>query len=77
MIVRARWLKADGTFLSDAGMTELNYDLEPGDVNDVDLPVTSPPSGEAVLEIDLVQEPDRWFSQNGSKPLRLPMQRSP
>ncbi|HEX5702990.1 MAG TPA: hypothetical protein VFX97_07305 [Pyrinomonadaceae bacterium] len=74
VVVRARWLIPDGTFLSDAGRTELNYDLEPGDVNDVDLPVTSPPLGASLLEIDLVQEPNNWFSQNGSQPLRLPMQ---
>lgn len=71
VVMRARWLKLDGTPLSDAGRTELNYDLEPGDVNDVDLQVTSPPSGECILEIDLVQEPNDRFSQNGSTPLRL------
>lgn len=76
VVVRARWLKTDGAFLSHAGKAELNYDLEPGDVNDVDLSVTAPPLGECILEIDLVQEPDRWFSQNGSKPFRLTIQSS-
>lgn len=77
VVVRARWLTPDGTLLSDAGRAELNYDLEPGDVNDVDLPVITPPLGECVLEIDLVQEPNRWFSQNGSQPLRLTIQSRP
>ena len=74
VVVRARWLKPEGAFISNAGRSELNYDLEPGDVNDVDLEVT-PPSivGDYVLEIDLVEEPDTWFSQNGSEILRVPI----
>ena len=74
VVVRARWRKSDGSVIPDAARSELNYDLEPGDVNDVDLEVTPPMvAGNYVLEIDLVSEPDRWFSQNGSEILRVPI----
>ena len=74
VVVRARWRKSEGSVISDAARSELNYDLEPGDVNDVDLEVTPPfASGDYTLEIDLVQEPDAWFSQNGSGLLSLPI----
>jgi hypothetical protein len=78
VVVRARWRKSDGSVISDGARSELNYDVEPGDVNDVDLEVT-PPSvvGNYVLEIDLVEEPDSWFSQNGSEILRVPIAVSP
>ena len=72
VVVRARWRKPDGSVIPDAARSELNYDLEPGDVNDVDLEITPPAvAGHYVLEIDLVEEPDRWFSQNGSEILRV------
>jgi hypothetical protein len=74
VVVHARWRKSDGSVIPDAARSELNYDLEPGDVNDVDLEVTPPAmAGEYVLEIDLVEEPDTWFSQNGSEMLRVPI----
>ena len=74
VVVRARWLKPEGAFISNAARSELNYDLEPGDVNDVDLEVTPPSvAGDYVLEIDLVEEPNDWFSQNGSEILRVPI----
>jgi hypothetical protein len=74
VVVRARWRKSDGSVIPDAARSELNYDLEPSDVNDVDLEVTPPSvAGNYVLEIDLVQEPDNWFSQNGSELLRVPI----
>jgi hypothetical protein len=73
VVVRARWRKSDGSVIPDGARTELNYDLEPGDVNDVDLEVTPPAvPGDYVLEIDLLEEPDRWFSQSGSELLRVP-----
>jgi hypothetical protein len=78
VVVRARWRKSDGAVISDAVRSELNYDLEPGDVNDVDLAVTPPAvAGNYVLEIDLVEEPDDWFSQNGSEILHVPIAVSP
>jgi hypothetical protein len=74
VVVRARWRKSDGSVIPDAARSELNYDLEPGDVNDIDLEVTPPPViGDYMLEIDLVEEPDNWFSQNGSEILRVPI----
>jgi hypothetical protein len=74
VVVRARWRKSDGSIISDGARSELNYDLEPGDVNDVDLEVTPPAmAGDYILEIDLVEEPDSWFSQNGSEILRVPI----
>ncbi len=72
VIVRARWRKSDRSVVPDAARAELNYDLEPDDVNDVDLEVTPPTAtGDYILEIDLVEEPDTWFSQNGSGLLRV------
>jgi len=74
VVVRARWRKSDGSVISDGARSELNYDLEPGDVNDVDLEVTPPAmAGDYSLEIDLVEEPDSWFSQKGSELLRVPI----
>jgi hypothetical protein len=74
VVVRARWRKSEGSVIPDAARSELNYDLEPGDVNDVDLEVTPPSvAGDYLLEIDLVEEPDSWFSQNGSGILRVPI----
>jgi hypothetical protein len=74
VVVRARWRKSDGSVIPDGARSELNYDLEPRDVNDVDLEVTPPSfAGDYVLEIDLVEEPDSWFSQNGSEILRVPI----
>jgi hypothetical protein len=74
VVVRARWRKSDGSAIPDGARSELNYDLEPGDVNDVDLEVTPLSfAGDYVLEIDLVDEPDSWFSQNGSEILRVPI----
>src|SRR5438477_12511030 len=74
VVVRARWRKPDGSVIADAARSELNYDLEPSHLNDVDLKVTPPSVAEDyVLEIDLVEEPDTWFSQNGSEILRVPI----
>ena len=74
VVVRARWRRPDGSVIADAARSELNYDLEPSDLNDVDLEVTPPSVAEDyVLEIDLVEEPDTWFSQNGSEILRVPI----
>lgn len=74
VVVRARWRKSDGALIPDPTRSELNYDLEPNDVNDVDLEITPPAvPGNYVLEIDLVEEPDNWFSQNGSELLRVPI----
>jgi len=74
VVVRARWRKTDGSVISDGTRSELNYDLEPGDVNDVDVEVTPPAlAGNYNLEIDLVEEPESWFSQNGSEILRVPI----
>lgn len=74
VVVRARWRKSDGPVIPDAASSELNYDLEPNDVNDVDLEVTPPAAGgNYVLEIDLLEEPESWFSQNGSENLRVPI----
>lgn len=78
VIIRARWRKSDGSVIPDEARSELNYDLEPGDVNDVDLQVTSPMAeGNYYLEVDLVEEPDVWFSQKGSQLLRVPLSISP
>jgi hypothetical protein len=72
--VRARWRNENGAILAEAGRAFFVYDLEPGDVNDVDLQVAAPAQpGNYILEIDLVQEPDQWLSANGGKPLSLPI----
>jgi len=71
--VRARWRNESGAIVAEAGRAFLDYDLEPGDVNDVDLRVSAPAKpGNYTLEIDLRQEPDQWFSANGSRSLLLP-----
>ena len=72
--IRARWRDDKGTIISDAGRATFDYDLEPRDVGDTDLRVTTPPApGNYILEIDVVEEPDKWFGANGSKPLLLPI----
>jgi 4-amino-4-deoxy-L-arabinose transferase-like glycosyltransferase len=72
--VHARWRDEGGKLVSEGGRAFFNYDLEPGDVNDVDLNVTAPAApGNYLLEIDVMQEPDKWFSAKGSKPLVLPV----
>ena len=72
--IRGRWRNTAGTIGSDAGRATFDYDLEPGDVGDTDLRVTTPYApGNYILEIDVVEEPDKWFGANGSKPLLLPI----
>ena len=58
----------------DTSEAVFDCDLEPGDVNDVDLRIHTPiAAGDYVLEIDVVEEPNRWFGENGSQPLRVPI----
>jgi hypothetical protein len=70
--LRDRWLKADGTTLTDEdGRTRILYDLEPGDAAGMALRITAPASpGEYVLELDVVQESVAWFGEQGSQTLR-------
>lgn len=76
--VGARWRGEDGRLIAEGGRALFNYDLEPGDVNDVDLHIMAPGvAGNYVLEIDPVQEPDTWFSGRGSKPLVLHIEVTP
>ena len=76
--VHARWRDENGRLISEGGRAFFNYDLEPGDVNDVDLHVFAPKvPGNYLLEIDAIQEPDVWFSAKGSKPLVLQVEVAP
>jgi 4-amino-4-deoxy-L-arabinose transferase-like glycosyltransferase len=76
--VHARWRDQDGKLVSEGGHAFFDYDLEPGDVNDIDLHVTAPDvPGNYLLEIDVMQEPDKWFSAGGSRPLVLPVMVGP
>lgn len=66
------WRRADGTvWVADDGRTRLPKTLEPGASVDVPLVVAAPETaGEAVLEVDLVQERVCWFEQKGSRTAR-------
>ena len=78
--VAARWRDAGGALLDpDAhGVAEhragLPRDVEPGATALADLEVRAPERpGDAVLEVDLVQEGVAWFADHGSTPARLPV----
>jgi hypothetical protein len=71
LTVRSRWMKADGTVVSDSPEGKpIYYGLDPGDVAGITLPITAPAiAGEYQLVIDVVQEGVGWFSEKGSKAL--------
>jgi hypothetical protein len=72
VVLRNRWLRSDGTLLSDKdGRSRFPYDLEPGDTAGVSLEITAPENpGEYLLELDVVQEGFAWFGDRGSETLR-------
>ncbi len=66
-----RWLKPDGTLVTDDGRYGIGKDLKPGEETEVPLLVTAPKEpGEYVLEVDLVQEQVSWFKDKGSQTAR-------
>jgi hypothetical protein len=73
MTVRSRWMKSDGTILSTSSDAKpIFYGLDPGDVAGITLPVIAPENpGDYVLLIDVVQEGVSWFSDRGSRPLKV------
>jgi hypothetical protein len=73
MTVRSRWLRPDGTIVSTSNDPKpIFYGLDPGDVAGLTVPVVAPASpGDYVLLIDVVQEGVSWFSDKGSRPLKL------
>ncbi len=74
-----RWFDATGaTMLRDDARLALPYDIHPGEVADLALTITAPPTpGDYLLEIDLVQEGVAWFAARGSIPLRLAIRVEP
>jgi 4-amino-4-deoxy-L-arabinose transferase-like glycosyltransferase len=72
VVLRNRWLKSDGTLLTDQdGMSRFPYDLEPGDTAGVSLQITAPENpGEYLLELDVVQEGFASCGDRGSETLR-------
>jgi hypothetical protein len=67
------WLDKSGkTFVLDDGRTDLPFDLKPGREVQMRLTVTPPNNpGDYLLEIDMLQEKVAWFSQMGSKTLKI------
>ncbi|HYH86660.1 MAG TPA: hypothetical protein VEX60_14500, partial [Pyrinomonadaceae bacterium] len=75
-----RWLDADGSKVLNAldARTSLRADLAPGGEVEMPLEVNAPREpGVYVLEIDLVHEGVSFFSERGSKSLRLPVRVEP
>jgi hypothetical protein len=70
--LHARWLKTDGTLVSEGdSSSRFPYDLEPGDTGGVTLKITAPQfRGQYLLELDVVQEQVAWFGSKGSQTLR-------
>ncbi|HEV7891803.1 MAG TPA: glycosyltransferase family 39 protein [Pyrinomonadaceae bacterium] len=70
--LRDRWLKTDGSLLTDEdGTAHLNFDMEPGDTSGLALDVRAPNEpGEYVLELDVVQEGVARFGSRGSQTFR-------
>jgi SAM-dependent methyltransferase len=68
-----RWLTAGGddVVVYDDGRSPMPSSLAPGQKTEIELAVVAPrTSGRYTLEIDLVQEGVRWFSDAGSTSLR-------
>lgn len=67
-----RWLKPDGTIMSEGNdSSRFHYDLEPGDTDGLTLKVTAPQiPGQYILELDVVQEQVGGFGSRGSESLR-------
>jgi hypothetical protein len=70
--LRDRWLKTDGTVLTDEDASaRIPFDMEPGDTAGLALNVSGPDEpGEYVLELDVVQEGVARFGARGSQTLR-------
>jgi hypothetical protein len=67
------WLDESGkTLVLDDGRSALPFDLRPGQEVQMRLPVNPPRNtGDYILEIDMVQEFVAWFTQKGSKTLKM------
>lgn len=64
VMLESRWIDADGTA---GAQRELPYDVEPGDTVGLSLDVNPPGvPRDYWLEVDLVQKPATWFSEQGS-----------
>ncbi len=72
LCIANHWLRADGSvWVADDGRARLPETLEPGASVEVPLTVRAPSAaGEAVLDVDLVQERVCWFAQRGSQTAR-------
>lgn len=69
------WRDADGTMLvQDDGRAPLPRSVEPGDTVALTLTVQAPPEGgRYICEFDVVHEAISWFSDKGSRTLRVPV----
>jgi hypothetical protein len=68
----SHWLAADGRVLSwDGPRALLGAALGPGASATVTLPLATPPSGAAMLVVDLVAEGLRWFGAGSARPVTL------
>lgn len=77
--LRDRWLKADGSVLTDEDASaRIPFDMEPGDTAGLSPDVTAPNEpGEYVLELDVVQEGVAWFGSRGSQTFRAKVSVAP
>lgn len=69
------WLAADGEMLvRDDARAPIEQDLASGAADIIELPVVAPDAaGQYLLEVDVVQEHRGWFSEFGSRTLRIPV----
>ena len=67
-MLASRWIDVGGMAGAER---ELPYDVEPGDMVGLSLDIVPPDEpGDYWLEVDLVQKPATWFSEQGSKAWR-------
>lgn len=67
-----RWWRRGALAVPDDGRAELPRQLPPGESADFQLTVTAPlRPGTHELELDLVQEGVAWFSERGSRSIRI------
>jgi hypothetical protein len=72
VVLRARWLKSDGTQIGEPSESVLPFDLVPGESTALPLEITAPAQpGAYTLEIDMAQRTGPTFKSKGSNPLQL------
>jgi SAM-dependent methyltransferase len=66
------WLQGEQVLVNDDGRTDLPRDVGPGEVIDLDLPVTAPRAhGRVELELDMLQEAVSWWKDDGGQTARV------